>query len=75
MQADDAIDDAHPVNVRTTVKLLNPQALERSLFMADDELRVVDQLDVDEIRRCVDRYSTLNRLPGFENKSFPFGIG
>ena len=43
------------VSVKTTVKLLNPHALERSLFMAHDELQVVCDLDADEIRRCANR--------------------
>ena len=46
---------SHHANIRTTMKLLNPQAVERSLFMADDELKVVAALDEDEIRSCVDR--------------------
>lgn len=44
------------VNVRTTMRLLHPQALERSLFMAHDELRVVGELNVEDIRLHSDRY-------------------
>lgn len=43
------------VNVRTTIKLLNPQALERSLFMAHDELKVVRELNAEDIRLHSDR--------------------
>ena len=45
------------VHVTTTVKLLHPKALERSLFMACDELEVVGELNAGDIRlhseRCV----------------------
>ncbi|EFX87830.1 hypothetical protein DAPPUDRAFT_306361 [Daphnia pulex] len=43
------------VNVRTTMRLLHPQALERSLFMAHDELKVVGELNADDIRLHSDR--------------------
>jgi len=43
------------VNVRTTMRLLHPQALERSLFMAHDELKVVVELNADDIRLHSDR--------------------
>ena len=43
------------VNVRTTLRLLHPQALERSLFMAHDELKVVGELNADDIRLHSDR--------------------
>lgn len=43
------------VNVRTTLKLLHPQALERSLFMAHDELQVVGALNVDHVRKHSDK--------------------
>ena len=42
-------------NVRTTMKLLHPQAVERSLFMAHDELKVVGELNADDIRLHSDR--------------------
>ena len=37
------------------MKLLHPLALERSLFMAHDELRVVRELDVENLRLHSDR--------------------
>ncbi|KZS08049.1 Lipid droplet-associated hydrolase [Daphnia magna] len=43
------------VNVRTTMSLLHPQALERSLFMAHDELKVVGELNAEDIRLHSDR--------------------
>ena len=43
------------VNVRTTMRLLHPQALERSLFMAHDELKVVGELNANDIRLHSDR--------------------
>ena len=43
------------VNVRTTVRLLHPEALERSLFMAHDEFKVVRELNAEDIRQHSDR--------------------
>jgi len=43
------------VNVRTTVRLLHPEALERSLFMAHDEFQVVRELNAEDIRQHSDR--------------------
>jgi len=43
------------VNVRTTVRLLHPDALERSLFMAHDEFQVVRELNAEDIRQHSDR--------------------
>lgn len=37
------------------MRLLHPQALERSLFMAHDELKVVGELNADDIRLHSDR--------------------
>ncbi|XP_059352982.1 lipid droplet-associated hydrolase-like [Daphnia carinata] len=44
-----------PVNVRTSMSLLNPQALERSLFLARDQLKMVDELNAKDIRLHSDR--------------------
>jgi len=52
------IDEASPtidVNVRTTLKLLQPEALERCLFMAHNELQVVGELNAEAIRKISDR--------------------
>ena len=38
------------------MKLLHPQALERSLFMAHDELKVVGELNANDIRLHSDRW-------------------
>jgi len=43
------------VILRTTRKLLHPQALERCMFMAHNELQVVGELDAEEIRKISDR--------------------
>lgn len=45
------------VNVRTTVRYLLPEALERSLFMAHDEFQVVRELNAEDIRQHSDRYN------------------
>ncbi len=42
--------------INTTLRLLHPQALERSLFMAHDELKVVGPLNVEHIRQHSDKY-------------------
>ena len=41
--------------IRTTVRLLHPEALERSLFMAHDEFKVVRELNAEDIRQHSDR--------------------
>lgn len=43
-------------NITTTMKLCHPRALEGSLFMADDELKVVRELNVEDIKNLCDRY-------------------
>jgi len=43
------------VILRTTRKLLHPQALERCMFMAHDELQVVGELNAGELRKFSDR--------------------
>ena len=42
-------------HVTTTLRLLNPTALERSLFMAHDELQVVRSLNVEHVRQHSDK--------------------
>lgn len=53
-----AVDDGSSTSdviVRTTRKLLHPQALERCMFMAHNELQVVGELNTEEIRKFSDR--------------------
>ena len=59
------IDEASPtidVNVRTTLKLLQPEALERCLFMAHNELQVVGELNAEAIRKISDRYLQMDSI-------------
>lgn len=55
------------VNVRTTMSLLHPQALERSLFMAHDELKVVGELNAEDIRLHSDRWLVYISLIAFHS--------
>jgi len=43
------------INVRTTVSLLHPEALERILFLAHDEFQNIRELCEEDIRRHTDR--------------------